>query len=455
MISPQQQRDWFSELLARGDAALGNTNMAWLYHARDEARRRMAILPMPTRKQEAWRYNRIHQLFEHDYQPIFEIDEQQKQLDIQAYQLPQFDSYRLVFINGRCVSRLSDLSQLPAGITLGSLHTACQRSPKQLLRWFDHGNRHIDHPFTALNGALVNDGLFLHIDADVELDRPVEVIYFGQEVEASSPQQSDHQLEALLQTRNVVTVESGGKLTLVERFIGLDSSAYFHNNLSDISVADNAEMKHYRIQDESRHAYHLSSLYVTQQQHSRYHNTSLALGAAWSRTECRVHFQQPGSVSELNGLYSVGDQQLTDFHLDVRHSVPDCSSRERFKGILYGEGRAVFDGRILVEKQAQHSDAALTNDNLMLTRQAEVDTKPQLEIYADDVKCSHGTTVGRLDQQQVYYLRSRGIDEATAQRMLCLGFASDIINTIDEPVLREHVSAQVNKNLNQVEVRIG
>jgi Fe-S cluster assembly protein SufD len=144
----------------------------------------------------------------------------------------------------------------------------------------------------------------------------------------------------------------------------------------------------------------------------------------------------------------VGDKQLTDFHLDVRHSVPACASREQFKGVLYGKGRAVFDGRILVEKQAQHSDAQLTNDNLMLTRNAEVDTKPQLEIYADDVKCSHGTTVGQLDPQQVFYLRSRGIDETAARKMLCIGFASEILDSIEVPALRDAATGKLHATLN-------
>ncbi len=180
-------------------------------------------------------------------------------------------------------------------------------------------------------------------------------------------------------------------------FAATDAALYFNNTLSEIVLGDGATLMHYRVQEESRSAWHLSSLYLSQAQHSRYRGTTLAFGGAWSRTDYNAHFMHAGAECDLNGLYTVGDRQLTDFHLDVQHSVPGCRSRERFKGILYGKGRAVFDGRILVDKQAQLSDAQLTNDNLMLTRDAEVDTKPQLEIYADDVKCSHGTTVGQLD----------------------------------------------------------
>jgi Fe-S cluster assembly protein SufD len=192
----------------------------------------------------------------------------------------------------------------------------------------------------------------------------------------------------------------------------------------------------------------LSSLYLSQQAQSHYQGTTLAFGSAWARTEYHTRFEQEGAACELNGLYTVGDGQLTDFHLDVQHSVPGCVSREQFKGVLYGKGRAVFDGRILVDKQAQHSDAQLTNDNLMLTRNAEVDTKPQLEIYADDVKCSHGTTIGQLDPQQVFYLRSRGIDETAARKILCLGFAGEVLDSIEVPALRDAVTRKLSDTLN-------
>ena len=212
-------------------------------------------------------------------------------------------------------------------------------------------------------------------------------------------------------------------------------------------LGKNATLNHYRMQDESRQAYHLSSVYLSQQGHSHYYGTTLAFGAVWNRTEYHTTFNQAGAECELNGLYMVGDKQLADIHLDVQHSVPDCVSRERFKGVLYGKGRAVFDGHIRVDKQAQHSDAQLNNDNLLLTRDAEIDSKPQLEIFADDVKCSHGTTVGELDVQQIFYLRSRGIDEMSAHRMLCMGFAKEIVETIHVPAIQQHAMTKLSNKL--------
>ena len=206
-------------------------------------------------------------------------------------------------------------------------------------------------------------------------------------------------------------------------------------------------MNHYLIQEESAQAYHLSSIFLKQKSLSEYRNISVAAGGAWARTEFYVDFQEPGAQCHLNGLYTIGVQQLIDFHLNIRHKVPDCVSSENFKGIVYGSGRGVFDGLIFVDKNAHGTEAHLSNANLILARNAHVDTKPQLEIYADDVKCSHGTTVGQLEDQQVFYLRSRGIDEQTARSMLCLGFVAEILNGIAIDSLKNHISNMIKSRL--------
>ena len=244
-----------------------------------------------------------------------------------------------------------------------------------------------------------------------------------------------------------MVLESGARATLVERYASPGDSVYFNNALVEVLLQDGARLQHYRVQEESINAYHISGLYVRLAGGSDYAGTCLALGGAWSRTDCNVEFSAGGASAQLNGLYVVGDRRFADFHLDVRHSVPDCASRENFKGIVLGRGRAVFDGRILVDKDAQHSDAQLSNANLLLSRNAEVDTKPQLEIYADDVKCSHGTSVGQLDPQQVFYLRSRGIPEAEARKMLCLGFAGEVLDGCTVGGLQEQVQVRLRELL--------
>ncbi|MGB5260060.1 MAG: Fe-S cluster assembly protein SufD [Gammaproteobacteria bacterium] len=436
MISLDQQRDWAQQLVAASATGLDAAQPDWMGAARDAAVQALNTLPLPDRKQEAWRYTRIDALLKQQFLPAADAPAVPT-ATLNDCLLPAFDAWRLVFANGRFMPWLSNLHDLPAGAQLCNLREALTTNPEQLAAWFGQSAQHDGHVFTALNTALVNDGVYLHIDSGVELERPIEVIYFNQSADAP----------LLHQPRSLVVLGSDARATLVERYIGPEPSVYFQNHLTEIVLGAGAVLSHDRLQDESRSAFHLGSVYLSQQQHSHYRGTTLAFGGRWTRTEYHSTFREAGATCELNGLYTVGDQQLNDFHLDVRHTVPDCTSREQFKGVLYGKGRAVFDGRILVEKQAQHSDAVLTNDNLMLSRDAEVDTKPQLEIHADDVKCSHGTTVGQLDPLQVYYLRSRGIDAVAARRMLCLGFAGEVLDTLETEAVRKLAAGRLTEIL--------
>ncbi|MDT8386300.1 MAG: Fe-S cluster assembly protein SufD [Thiogranum sp.] len=435
----EAQRAWFEQAIDQAQGDLPGQDLDWLQQTRAHARRAIETLPVPNRKSEEWRYTAIEGLLKNSFQtPAGEADAA-RVLEAGDWLEPDYPAYRVIIVNGRCIVDASQTAGLPEGATVGSLRAALATDPELLGTWFGQAAAHTDHLFTALNTALINDGIFLHLKPGVVLDRPVEVVYLslGQE---QAP---------LTQPRNLVVLEKGASATLVERFIGPGNALYFHNGVTELALREGAILKHCRVQDESRNAYHLSSLYLTQDRNSLYQGTTLAFGGAWARTDYQAVFKEEGARCELGGLYTVGDRQLIDFHLDVRHSVPDCSSREQFKGILYGKGRGVFDGRILVEKQAQHSDAHLSNDNLLLTENGEIDTKPQLEIYADDVKCSHGTTVGQIDPQQMFYLRSRGIDADAARRMLCLGFAGEVIEAIEVPELREYASQRLVATLNQ------
>ncbi|MBI3188217.1 MAG: Fe-S cluster assembly protein SufD [Gammaproteobacteria bacterium] len=439
MITPGQQRDWLQQLVSAQDVAANNPQ--WMLDRRATLKELMMTLPVINRSLEAWRYTSIDALMQQAFKSVDALPEVTAN---HALLTPVIDSYRIVLVNGRYVASLSQ-QKLPAGVYFGSLNAALKTHNDILSAESGMMPDHVEHVFSALNSALHQDGVLLHIAAGVELDKPLEIIYLNQCADQAM----------LIQPRNVIALDAGAKATLVERFVSSDHSVYFNNQLADIVLADDAKLTHYRLQDESRHAWHLGSLYLTLRARSQYRATSLAFGGRWARTDFVTAFQQADAVCELNGLYTVGDQQLVDFHLDTRHSVPDCVSHSHFKGLLYGKGRAVFDGRILVEQDAQRTDAKLSNDNLLLTRDAEVDTKPQLEIYADDVQCSHGTTVGQLDAQQIFYMRSRGIDAATARDMLCLGFANTVLDTIQLPALQEFASHKLNETLHAMDVTEG
>ncbi|MGD8310830.1 MAG: Fe-S cluster assembly protein SufD, partial [Chromatiales bacterium] len=294
-----------------------------------------------------------------------------------------------------------------------------------------------EHAFAALNTAAMDDGALIRIPEGLRLEQPLEILHLS--AAGADPQ--------VAQPRNLILVEPRARARLIERFVAIGEPLYFTNAIDEILLGESAELEHERLQAESPNAFHMAGLHVDQAGDSRYRCVTAALGGAWSRTELRVRFRAPGAQCELDGLYLAGDGQLVDFHLDVDHDVPGCSSRESFRGILHGRGRAVFDGRVLVQKQAQKTSAHLTNANLMLSRNAEIDTKPQLEIFADDVQCSHGTTVGQLDSEAMFYMRSRGLSEAVARKMLSLGFAGAILDRYLTAGLRERADALLQARL--------
>jgi Fe-S cluster assembly protein SufD len=433
-IEPVQR---YRDMLEGARDTLPGRELAWLETQRSEARAQFESLGFPHRRQEAWRYSSVEGLLEHPFMPAGGAISAAHQADIQALLRPLADSHRLVVANGRVVPALSRLDGLPSGVRVQSLRDALNSDPEQLSAWLGQAAGPAQHAFSALNSAMLDDGMLLHVAAGCHIDKPIEVVFVG--LAAETP--------VIAQPRSLVVVEDGARATLVERYLSPHEPLYFTNTLLEVLLGADAELDHYRLQDESAKAYHVGSLQVQQARDSRYTATCLALGSAWSRTECKVDFSAPGASAELKGLYLVGDRRLADFHLDVRHAFPDCASRENFKGIVLGRGRAVFDGRILVEKDAQRSDAQLSNSNLLLSPNAEVDTKPQLEIYADDVKCSHGTSVGQLDPQQIFYLRSRGIAEAEARNMLCLGFAGEILDGCSVDGLQQQVQARLSERL--------
>jgi Fe-S cluster assembly protein SufD len=343
---------------------------------------------------------------------------------------------RLVFVNGYLAPRLSELSQNQRGIALSSLSGGLGPVRQALRSRMGASSKHAD-VFTALNSALMTDGALIRVAGDCMADTPIEILHVT--VSGEEP--------GICHPRHLVVIEEGARAEVIERYCSLGSGGVFTNAKIDVSLGAGSTLKHQRLLEEGTDARHRSDLQVHLGEQSSYQLNQLALGGAWSRSDIQVVFDGEGASAELDGLMLARDGQLNDVHLDVRHEVPGCTSRETFKGILEGKGKVVFDGRILVAKDAQKTDARLSNDNLMLSRSAEVDSKPQLEIFADDVKCSHGTTVGELDADMVFYLRSRGIAEARAVQMLCQGFAQEVIDRIANDELRARAGAVLEQRL--------
>lgn len=410
----------------------------WLDLLREAGARHFEASGFPTRRDEAWRYTSLDFLERHPFAPASDSPfEALQQEDIEPWLLRETETARLVFVNGRYSEQLSRPGAAGARVTAGSLRERLDADAEGVRSHLGAVADPGSDAFASLNAVLMVDGAFIHVAAGGVASCPIELLHIS--VGMDEP--------AMAHPHHLVVLEEGARASLIERYVALGEAVYFNNAVMEIVLGRGAELQHDRLQEESPSAYHLAALHVAQSGDSRYRHATAAIGGAWARTGVTLSLDGERAAAELDGIYLARDRQINDVHLDVRHNVPDCASRETFKGILDGSGRAVFDGRILVERDAQRTDAALSNDNLVLSRNAEVDTKPQLEIYADDVRCSHGTTVGQLDDAMLFYLRSRGISRDTARQMLCLGFADEILNRFSTESVRERARALLGNRL--------
>jgi Fe-S cluster assembly protein SufD len=327
-------------------------------------------------------------------------------------------AHRLVFVNGAYTPELSSLQSLPPGVKAQSLAAAIRSDGHEVERHLGQSALLENNAFTALNTALFTDGAYVFIPDGVRLERPIHVLFLGQNAGPASANQG----------RLLARLGANAEAHLIESHAG--EGTYFQNAVTELVVGENATLHHYNLQRESAEAHHIHTIEVEQERASVYDSHNVALGARLSRTDLNVRFNAEGAECDLNGLYVGAGQQHIDLHSRVDHQRPHCTSREYYKGIMDGTSRGVFYGKVFVRKDAQKTDASQQNKNLLLSDGALVDSTPALEINADDVKAAHGSTIGQLDPDHVFYLRARGIDEATARSLLTYAFARDIIARI-------------------------
>ncbi|MEA3276346.1 MAG: SufD family Fe-S cluster assembly protein [Pseudomonadota bacterium] len=334
-----------------GTERLAGTGLPWLDAKRSSALERVRSQGFPTSKQEGWRYTGLKPLTEQPFlryaEPVTGVEDE----DLDEVLIPGLDAHRVVLVNGRYVPHLSGLQDLPEGVRAAGLRTILEADPDAIADRLTEVAGDGANVFSALNTAGMDDGFVLLLDRDAVVDRPIEIIHLS--VGMDEPR--------VAQPRHLVVLEEGARATLIERYVSLGASVYCTNSVLELSLGPDSGLTHYRVQSESPNAFHITGLYLSQFANSRYRGVNLGLGASWARTDLVVRFSGQDALCDLQGLYLAGDKQLMDYHLDVDHGVPGCVSRENFKGILHGRGRAVFDGRIFVAKDAQKTDAQLTN----------------------------------------------------------------------------------------------
>jgi len=382
---------------------------------------------LPTRRHEAWRFTDVEQISEIDWRSASALPLTEAEALLRPLTYWDSDALRLVFVNGRLEPEWSTGHRAIKGVNLTTVAEILQGNgkaawPQPLGRIADSA----DYPFTSLNTALFEQGALIELGSGVELERPIHLYYVtvGDGATAVHP-------------RNLFVFGPSSRATIVETFIGL--GGYLTNHVSEWLVQENAAVDHYKVQRESLSAFHVSRTAVHQQRNSRYHCHALSFGSRLERNDLTVTLDGAGVETGLDGLYLVQSEQWIDHHTLLHHQQPHGSSRQLYKGILTGEGGAVFNGRIKVSADAQKTDALQSNKNLLLSDRATVHTQPQLEILADDVRCTHGGTVGQLDPEALFYLQTRGVSRKDAVGLLVQAFAGEIVDRIDPPILRGQV----------------
>jgi Fe-S cluster assembly protein SufD len=348
---------------------------------------------------------------------------------------------RLVFINGIYSADLSTAPAQPDGIKVSNLAAALASDSALIEKQLGRYVRTEDNAFAALNNAFFQDGGFIFAPAGKSIAEPVQLLFVSTSKDAG----------ATTHPRNLIVVEREAKATIIESYVSLASAPTLTNAVTEFALGDNSVVEHCKFQDESTDAFHIAALHSILGRTVNFSSHSIVTGAKLSRNNIRTTLDGEGIEAVLNGVYLTNGDQLADHYMIVDHAKPHCASHEYFNGILAGKSRGVFHGRILVRPDAQKTDAKQTNKNLLLSDDASADTKPQLEIYADDVKCTHGATVGQLNEESIYYLRSRGIGLETARRMLIHAFAGEIIDRVRHDALREELDALVWDRLEQHE----
>lgn len=416
-----------SEFCATQDRLPG-TGVPWIERTRQAAIDGFTELGFPTTLNENWKYTNVRSIEKRAFISAGSVTTNLLPQDLSPFLFEGMASHRLVFVNGRYVPSLSQVDELPDNVMVGSLAEAITNNAEELEPELARYADARAHGFAALNTAFMGNGAYIRLGKDKVVPDPIHLLFV-----------STLEEEVVTHPRNLVVAEANSDAVLIESYVNTRDASYLTNALTEVSLHENSRLQHYKLQEESEKAFHVATLEVHQARNSRFISHSVSLGGLLTRNDINVTLDAEGAESTLNGLYLARGRQHVDFHTRIDHVKPHGTSHEYYKGVLDGRSRGVFNGRVYVHPDAQRTDAQQSNHNLLLSKDAEVDTKPQLEIYADDVKCSHGATVGALDEDMLFYLRTRGVPENAARGLLTYGFAHDMVERMALAAIRSRL----------------
>ncbi len=409
----------------------------WLSSIRERGIARFEALGFPTTKNEDWHFTSVAPIAERVFRAASvnargvssegSTAGMVASADLERFTFGQPRWHRLVFVNGEFAADLSSFAGLGSSVRVNGLARALRSGTGRPERHLGKIAAFEQHSFTALNTAFIRDGAFIEILPDAVLDEPIHLVFV-----------SEGDGESVSHPRNLIVAAPHSRAAIIESYVSIRDSIYFTNAVTEVMLGDGARLDHYKIQRESESAFHVGTIQVRQARNSEFNSFSFAVGGSLARTNIYTSLDGDAATCTLNGLYLADGKQHIDNQTSIEHIAPNCPSHEVYKGVLDGRSHGVFNGKVYVHPEAQKTDGKQSNNNLLLSSTARVDTKPQLEIFADDVRCTHGATVGRLDDMAMFYLNSRGIGAERARVLLTYAFAADVLEMIPlEPLKRQ------------------
>ncbi len=441
-LENKNEKQWYIDNFNSFEQKLNGEKKLFTHEFRKEALAKFESYNFPTNKDEEWKYTNINPILKNNFTPALNIDKgYTAKEDLEQYFFSGFEHHRLVFINGIFSASLSDVKSLPKGVVIGSLRINAKENSEIVKKYFSQIST-INNAFNALNGAYSIDGIFVYVPKGKVVDLPVQALFLN----------GDKNHSILSNPRNLIVAEENSRVNIIMNYYGVPDSIYLTNAATEVNVEDSANVNIYKVQNENENAFHIEKVDVNQKNSTVFNHYSMTFGGAIVRNDINSKLDGENSECHYYGLYLGRNKQHIDNHTFVDHAMPNCMSNELYKGILDDNSRGVFNGKIMVRQDAQKTNAYQSNKTVLLSEKAVIDTKPQLEIFADDVKCSHGATVGHLDDTAYYYIRSRGIPADLAKSMLIRAFANDVIESIKITELKEQLNHKIFEHLHRVEI---
>ncbi len=434
--------NWYVDNFKTFESKLNGESKSFLHEVRKNALEKLNELNFPTTRNEEWKYTDVSQLLKYDFVPAVNSEMPSvKKDDIDKYIFKDFESYLLVFINGIFSEELSDIGDLPKNVVIRSLKKIAKEKPELVNKYINKLVKD-ENAFNALNTAYLYDGLFVFVPDGVVVEKPVQVLYLN----------SSRKENFLSLPRNLIIAGKNSQIRIINNYAGTGENVYFNNSVTEVYVDEYGIVELYKVQNEDENSFHIEKVEADQKKNSLFNHFNLTFGGAIVRNDINSVLDGEFIETHYYGLTLANGKQHVDNHTFVDHAKPNCMSNELYKGILDDNARSVFNGKIIVRRDAQKTNAYQQNKTVLLSKTATIDTKPQLEIFADDVKCSHGATVGHLDEVSEFYIRSRGVPQELAKSMLIRAFANDVIESVKIEPLKEQLNHMIFEHLHKVEI---